>query len=163
MNRHPRLVHRNLLVVHAEPGAVRVGVREPARQQHLVRAESGPWHHIVWLEGRLLHLGVVVGDVPVQRHLADLDQRVVRVRPHLGQVERVEPVRLGVLERHDLHLQRPAREVPILDAVVQIALVVVSVGPCEFVRLFLGEEVDALVGLEVVLNPEPLALGVDPM
>ena len=84
------------------------------------------------------------------------------MRPHLGQVERIEPIRLGVLERHDLHVQRPGREVTVLDRVVQIALVVVGVLTGEAVGVLLGEEVDALVGLEVVLDPEQLVLVVDP-
>ena len=94
---------------------MRVGVGEPAGQQHPVRGQAGAGHLVVRLERGLLHLGVAVGDVAVEHQLADLDQRVVAVRPHLGQVERVEPVGLGLLERHDLHLQRPARVLPALD------------------------------------------------
>ena len=127
VHRHLRRVHRDLLVVHAQPGAVRVGVGEPAGQQHLVRAQRDAGHQVVRLERRLFHLGVVVGQVAVQGQPADLDQRVVAVRPDLGQVERVEPVVLGFLERHDLHLQRPARELAARDRVIQVALVVVGV------------------------------------
>ncbi len=89
-------------------------------------------------------------------------QRVVGVRPHLGEVERIEAVGLGVLERHDLHLQRPAREVAALDRLEQVAAVVVGVLAGDAIGLGLGEELDALVGLEVVLHPEALARGVDP-
>src|SRR5690348_18443464 len=39
------------------------------------------------------------------------------VRPHQGVAARVESVGLGVVEGHDLHLQRPAREVAALDRV----------------------------------------------
>ena len=95
-------------------------------------------------------------------HLADLVQRIVAVRPHLGQVERVEPVGLGVLERHDLHVQRPAREVAVLDRRVQVALVVVAVFTGQPVGVLLGQELDALVGLEVVLHPEQFVFGVEP-
>ena len=157
-----RGVHRNLAVVHPEPGAVRVGVGEVARQQHLVRAQPGTWDRIVRLERRLLHLGVVVADVAIQGQPADIDQRVVAVRPHLRQVERVEPVVLGVLERHDLHLQRPAGEIAPLDRVEQVALVGVTVLAGHLIALVLGEELDALIGLEVVFHPEDLAGGVDP-
>ena len=94
--------------------------------------------------------------------LADLGQRVVRMRPHLGQVERVEPVGPGLLERHDLHLQRPARVLAAPDRLVQVALVVVAVRRRHRVALGLRQELDALVGLEVVLHPEPLARGADP-
>ena len=103
-----------------------------------------------------------VGRVAVQRQPADLVQRVVAVRPDLGQVEGVEPVGLGLLEGHDLHLQRPAGVIAPLDRVEQVAPVVVGVLAGQPVGLLLGEEVDALVGLEVVLHPEALAFGVDP-
>ena len=141
---------------------MRVGVGEPAGQQHLVRREPGAGHGVVRLERRLLDLGVVVGDVAVQRQLPHRDERVVAVRPDLGEVERVEPVGLRVVERHDLHVQRPAREVAVADVLVEVALVVVGVDGRHLVGLVLGEELDALVGLEVVLHPELRAGGVDP-
>ena len=65
--------------------------------------------------------------VAIQGHATYLDEWVVAVRPHLGQIERVEPVVLGLLERHDLHVQRTARELTGLDVLVQIALVVVGI------------------------------------
>ena len=43
-------------------------------------------------EGGLLDLGEIVLRVAVQLHHADLDQRIVGVRPDLGQVERVVAV-----------------------------------------------------------------------
>ena len=105
---------------------------------------------------------MVVGRVAVQGHPADLDQRVVTVRPHLGQVERVEPVGLGVLVGHDLHVQRPARVVTALDRLVQVPGVVVGVGAGIWSASAWVKYSIALVGLEVVLDPEPLAAGVDP-
>src|ERR1039457_6331730 len=54
------------------------------------------------------------------------------------------------------------RVTAVLDRVVQVTLVVVGVGGGHLVAFVLGEELDALVGLEVVLDPEPLAGGVDP-
>ena len=44
-----------------------------------------------------------------------------------------------------------------LDGVVEIALVVVGVLAGDPVRLGLGQVLDPLVGLEVVLDPEALA------
>ena len=139
-----------------------VGVGEPARKQHLVRAQPDPRDKVVGLECGLLHLGVEVGQVAVERHRPDLDQRVVAVRPHLGQIERVEPVGLGLLERHDLHVQRPAREVAVADRLEQVLAVVVGVLAGQPVGILLGQEVDPLIGLEVVLDPELVAAGVDP-
>jgi hypothetical protein len=111
-----------------------------------------PWHEVVRLERRLLHLGVEVGQVAVERHGADLDQRVVTMRPHLGQVERVEPVGLGLLEGHDLHVQRPAGEVAAADGVEVVLPVVVGVLAGDPVGLLLGQELDPLVGLEVIFD-----------
>ena len=157
-----RLVYRQLVVVRADPGAVGVRVGEQPAEQHLVRAGADAGHEVAGLEGGLLDLGVVVGGVAVEGHPADLDQRVVAVWPHLGQVERVEPVGLGLLERHDLHLERPGRVLAPLDRVVQIPGVVVAVRAGELVGLGLGEELDALAGDEVVLHPELLAGRIDP-
>ena len=49
-----------------------------------------------------------------------------------------------------------------LDRLVQVAQVVVGVLRGHRLRLGVGEVLDALVGLEVVLDPELLAAGVDP-
>jgi hypothetical protein len=97
-----------------------VGVGEPPREQHLVRAQADPRNEVVGLECGLLHLGVEVGQVPVERHLPDLHQRVVALHPDLREVERIEPVGLGFLERHDLHVQRPSREVAVADGLEQV-------------------------------------------
>ncbi len=79
------------------------------------------------------------------------------MRPHLGEVERVEAVRRRLGRRHDLDLHGPGRELTPLDGLAQIALVAVRVLAGELVGLVLGEVLDALVGLEVVLDPEDLA------
>jgi hypothetical protein len=105
---------------------------------------------------------VVVGGIAIQRQPAHLDERVVGVRPHLGQVERIEPVGLGVIERHDLHLQRPRRVVAALDRLKQVAGVVVGVDRHQLVGLGLGEVFDALIGHEVIAHPDLLTGGVDP-
>jgi hypothetical protein len=69
----------------------------------------------------------------------DLDQRVVLLRPGLGQVERVEAVGLGVLVRHDLHRQRPLRELAALDGLEQVAAVEVGVLARDLLGLGVGE------------------------
>ena len=141
---------------------MRVGIGEAASQQHLVRAQPGAGHGVVRLEGGLLDLGVVVGDVTVQRQLAHVDQRIVAVRPYLRQVERVEPVGLGLLERHDLHLERPARMIAALDRLIEVPLVVIAVLARQPVGVLLGQEFNALIADEVVLHPEDLVSGIDP-
>jgi len=103
-----RPVDRNLLIVGPDPGAMRIGVGEDAAQQHLVGAEPDAGHHVARCKGRLLDLCVMIDRIGVQGHAPDLDQRIVAVRPHLGQVKRVEPVVLCIVEGHQLHVQRPA-------------------------------------------------------
>ncbi len=139
-----------------------VGVGEHAGQQHLVRAHPNARHEVVRLEGRLLYLGVEIRGIAVQCQPADLVQRMVAVRPYLGEVEGVEPVDPGLLEGHELDAQGPARVVAPPDRIEQVAAVVVAVLTRQPVAVGLGEALDALVRLEVVLDREPLTLGVDP-
>ncbi len=84
------------------------------------------------------------------------------MRPHLRQIERIEPVVLGVREGHDLHLQCPTGMITALDRLEQITGVVVGVRRRHLVALVLGEELDALIGQEVVLHPELVPGLVDP-
>jgi hypothetical protein len=71
---------------------------------------------------------------------------------HLGQIERFEPVGLGVIERHDLHLQRPGRVVPARDRLKQVTGVIVGVVRHQRVGLGLGQVFDALIGDEVIVR-----------
>ncbi len=95
---HRRLgrVDRQLRVVRADAVAVRVRIGEQPPQQHLVRAGVDARHEVRRLEAALLNLAEEVLRVSVQGHLPDLDERVVGVRPHLGEVERVEAVALRI-------------------------------------------------------------------
>jgi hypothetical protein len=51
-------------------------------------------------------------------------------------------------------MQGPARVVSALDRFVKIASVVVAVDTGQPVRLRLGQEIDPLVGLEMVFSPK---------
>jgi hypothetical protein len=84
------------------------------------------------------------------------------VRPDFGHVEWVESVVSGVLEGHDLHLEPPHRVLAMLDGVPQIGPVEVGILGRRRLGLGIGEVLDALLRLEVVLDPEPLTSGVDP-
>ena len=141
---------------------MRVGVGEEPAEEHLVGAGPDPGHEVRRFERGELDVGVVVGRVAVEDHRADRDRRVVGMRPHLGEIERVEPIPGRVVERHDLHLERPARVLAAGDRVVEVAKVMVGVYRGHLVTLVLGEELDALIGLEVVLHPEPLTGPVHP-
>jgi hypothetical protein len=157
-----RPVDRQLLIVRAGAIAVRVAVGEQPPQHHPVRAGPDARDKVRHLEPGLLDLGEEVLGVAVEHHPADRDRRVVLVRPDLGQVERVEVVGGRVLVRHDLHLEAPGRVVLAGDRLPQVTPVVVEVLGAYGPGLGVGEVLDALLGLEVVLDPEPLARGVLP-
>jgi len=83
------------------------------------------------------------------------------VRPDLGQIEGVEPVGPGLLEGHDLHLQRPTREVAVADRVEQVLAVVVGALAGDPVGLVLRQEVDETTVRKanpVVVDSRPSAL-----
>ena len=84
------------------------------------------------------------------------------MRPDLGQVERVEPVARGLVERHHLNLHRPRRAVAPRDRGVQIAEMKVRVRNGHRGGFGQAEVLDPLIGLQVVLHPELLARGVVP-
>lgn len=153
-----RLVDWQLHEVGTDTVAGSVVVREETRLQDGVLGGLDSWNHVGGRERDLLDLGEVVVDVLVQRHLADLAQRVVLVRPDVGQVEDVDALLLPSLTRlllgHDLDLQSPSGVVTLLDRLEQVVL-------HEVVRL-LG----SLVGVGLVLLAlirEHVELGIDPL
>ena len=158
-----RPVDRQLVVVRTDARTLCVRVREHAGHEHLVGADSDAGNQVAGREGCLLNLSEEVLRVAVERVVPDFHERVVRVRPRLSDVERVEAVGLCFVVGHDLHEDIPRGEVALVDSLEEIAAVVVSVGACELLR-FLGAHVlDTEAGLEVVLDPEPLTLSVDPL
>ncbi len=141
---------------------MRVRIGEQPAKQHLVRARADPRHHVGRFEGCLLHFGKVVAGITVQDHTADRDRRIVRVRPDLGQIKGVETVGGRSRERHELNFQSPGRIVTIVDRRREIADMAVRVDRNRRLRLAVGEVVDALLGLEVILHPEPFMCRVHP-
>ena len=97
----------------------------------------------------------------VEHQPAHLDRRVVGVRPHLGHVERVEAVAGGVCPRHHLQLEAPLGRAACRDRLAQVAAMEVRVLGRQRLRLGVPEGLAALGGLEVELDPEALAAGVD--
>jgi len=104
----------------------------------------------------------VLGEL-VQGEFAHGNQRVILLAPGLGDVEGVNLVAFGLGFRHDLHLEGPGRVVAVLDVLVEVTTVVFGVGAGQAVSFCLGEVANALVGLEVVLHPETLTFGVNPL
>ncbi|KAG1395850.1 hypothetical protein G6F59_013919 [Rhizopus arrhizus] len=159
VHRAARSVHRDLVVIDAQAVTLRIGIGEQARLQHLVRRRADARHQVARCERRLLHVLVPVDRVAVQFELADLDQRVVALRPHLGQVERVHAVGFRIQFRHDRDEQLPLREVALVDGGEQVAAVAFAVMPDQDLRLCVGQRFDALLADEVELHPEALAVG----
>jgi hypothetical protein len=95
--------------------------------------------------------------VSVELPLAHLDERVVLVRPDLGEVEGVEAVVVRLCLGHHLDAELPLREVAVLDRVVEVALVRLAVVTDELGGLGVGEMLGALLGDVVELDPEALA------
>ncbi len=141
----------------AEAVAVGIRVGEYAGLQHLVRREADAGNDIGRREGGVLDLGKIVFRVAVELQHADLDRRVVGMRPDLGQVERVVGRLLHVELRHDLHLNRPARESPVLDRVEQCLLIALAGLADDRFAFLVREELVALLGLEVELDPVAFA------
>ncbi len=157
-----RPVDRQQRMIGAEAVAVRIGIGEEPALQHLVRAEADPGHDVGRAEGGLLDLGEIILGVAVQHHLADLEQRIVLVRPHLGEVEGIQAIFRGVGLGHELHADAPGRRRAIDDSREQVARGVVGVDARHPHRLLGGEVRDPLARLEMILDPDALALGVDP-
>ncbi len=158
-----RRVHRQLVGVAGEAVAVRIGVGEQPPLQHLVGRRTDARHKVGGVERRLLGLGKEVLGESVEGHHPHLAERIVGVRPHLGQVEGVEAVVLSVGERHHLHLERPGRRIAGLDGLAEVLEVHGGVRAAGCVcGSVVGDRVDALVGLPVVLHPVPIVGGVHP-
>ena len=156
-------VDRNLLIVGAQSVSVGVGVGEESALEHLVVGGFDPWHHVGGGEGRLLHLGEVVGGVLVQHHLAHGYQGVVTMGPHLGDVVDVISVLLSFCLRDELNIECPRGEVSLLDIIKQILGSIVLVAAGEGFGFFGAQTLVALVGLEGVLHEEGLTLLVHPL
>jgi hypothetical protein len=87
--------------------------------------------------------------IAVQREPSDLSQRKVRVRPHLGHVEDVPFVVLGLFGIHDLDEHVPHRVIAALNGLVHVLHQVVGVFARQLGGLFSGEVLDADGGLDV--------------
>jgi len=83
------------------------------------------------------------------------------VRPHLGQIEQIVPMPADIGFRHDLHIELPFREVASFDGAEQIRLEGLAVLGDDRLGLAVGEEFDALLGLEMEFDPDPLIPCVD--
>ena len=158
-----RLVNWQLLVVRTDAVTLLVSVSKDTCLQHAVWGQANARNQVGWVQSNLLDLSEEVAWVAVQNEVAHINQWVILLGPGLGQIEWVPAVVLCILERHDLNLDVPDWVVALLDRVVQILTVVVSVLTSHLRCLSIGEGLPALTGLEVVLDPNWLALFVYPL
>ena len=158
-----RAVDGDLVVVGAKSVPVGVRVVDEASLEHLVVGGLNTWDHVGWGEGGLLSLGVVVLRVLVEDELADALERIIGVRPDLGDVIDVEAVVLGVSDGHDLGVPSPSREVTLGNIIMEVHSSPVFVGLTLFSGGFGSEVLDTLIRFVVVFHEELLTLGVDPL
>src|ERR1700730_3049819 len=156
-----RRIDRDEAVIDPESIPLCISIREQPALEHLVRREADPGNDVRRREGSLLDVRKEVLCVPIQFHLTHLNQRVVRVRPHLGQVERVDVIGVRILFVHDLDVELPPWELTLFDALVQVSLVALTITRDDLSRISVRQVLNALLRFEGELHPETLVLGVD--
>ncbi|MNL66570.1 hypothetical protein D3C87_1910580 [compost metagenome] len=85
-----------MIEVHPEAIALGITIGKQPRLEHAVRRETDTGHHVGRGKRRLFDFGEVVLGVAIELHGPDFDQRELAMRPDLGQVERVVPIRVGL-------------------------------------------------------------------
>src|ERR1700730_4131600 len=148
-------------VIDAESVPLCISIREQPTLQHLVRREADTGNDVCRREGSLLDVRKEVLCVPIQFHLTHLDQWVACVRPHLGQVERMDVIGVRILFVHDLHIELPPGKFAPLDGFVKVPLIALTILRDDLSRLSVRQVLNALLRFEGKLHPEPLVLRVD--
>ena len=80
------------------------------------------------------------------------------MRPHFRQVEGVQVIRACLFFRHDLHVQRPAGEILVFDALVQVAVRTFAVLAHQRLGFGIRQVFNSLLGFKGELDPETLVL-----
>mgnify|MGYP007046485915 FL=1 len=153
-----RAVDWDLLVVDSQAVSVGVWVREQSRLKNWVSRWLHVWHRVRRRECNLLNLSEVVLWVLVQSELTESSQRVLLLRPDLGQVKHREVGLLSLLSSHCLNVTRPGWEVTLGNVLEQVLLCVVRVRASQLTSLLVGQSVEALVTLQVHLDVVPVAV-----
>ena len=109
-------------MVDPKPITMRVSVGKDPCLQHLIWRVTNPGDNIGRRKGSLFHLGKVVFRIAIELQDADLNQRVIGMRPNLGQIERIPAISFRFFFRHDLDAETPSGIVAGLDVFEQIAL-----------------------------------------
>ncbi len=85
-----RLVHGQGIVIYAQTVAVRVWIGDQACLQHFVRRKTHARRDVPRFERGLFDFREIILGIAVEFEFADFMQRIVFVRPHLGQIERID-------------------------------------------------------------------------
>src|ERR1700748_2542521 len=111
-----RRIDRDVVMIDAEAVTLCIAIGAQPSLQHLVGRITDAWHDIGRRKCRLFDFGEYVFGVSVELEIPDFDQREAGLWPDFCQIEGVEPesLRLGVC--HHLDEERPAREIPGLNA-----------------------------------------------
>lgn len=112
-----------------------IKVREQPTLQQRIFSEVNSTNHVSNLKHDLLSLGEVVARVAVQCELSKWCERNDVLRNDLGGIEKVETPSQLIILFHDLSLEDPLREHPVLDAFKQILTVEVGVHTCSDLSL----------------------------
>jgi len=157
-------VDREMLVVGAHTVELGVVVGKEAALEELVRGVAKTGDDVGGGEGGLLGFGVVVLDVAIELHDTNRVEGEVLVGPDLGGVKGTPasallPLGTGGLG-HDLDRDVPLGEVTPGDGGHEIAVGVVGILSGDALSLLSSEVLDALLGLEVPLDPDTLSGGI---
>jgi hypothetical protein len=87
--------------------------------------------------------------IAVQRHFGNLAEWEFTLRPYFGHIEDVKAERFGLFGRHYLRVNGPGGEIAGFDGIVEVFGVVVWIFAGHIDGFFLGEGLDALIGLDV--------------
>lgn len=115
-------IHRNLVMIDGKAVALCVAVGKEPSLQHLVGRKADSRHHVGGIERGLLDIGKPVVGIAVEFEIADLDKRIILLRPYLGQIEGIHLVCRCVLLFHHLKEHRPARKFSPFDRFIEIAV-----------------------------------------
>jgi hypothetical protein len=113
-------VNRKLLVVGTKTVSVSIGVREETALKHLVEGRLNTGNQVAGGESGLLGLSVVVIGVTVENKLTNLLERVVTMRPDLGDIVNIKSILFGIGERHNLNVPGPGGRSTLSDMVIKI-------------------------------------------
>src|SRR5689334_3917611 len=162
MNLSMRSVDWQLQIIRTNTITMRIRIAKETAKQHAIRAGTNARDHIRRLERGLLDLSEEVLRVAIQYQATNRNRRIIAMRPGLGQVKGIETILLCVRKGHNLHLKPPDREVIALDCFAQVATMVIRIFRRHRLGFSIGEVLDTLLRLEVILDPEFLASRVNP-